>query len=380
MTSLKKILLSAILWCLTCFAFSQTHVRVFYEEGKYGGWPANWGMWNWGNEVLVGYTMADHKDTAGHTYEPKSALAKFSRSLDGGLTWKMEDAYEHGITESTWEHNLHERSKAPEVLKEAIDFKHPDFALTFRMRSATSKGTSFYYTYDRGKNWKGPFDLKVQFPGRNPVGIVSRTDYIVDGKNDMTAFLTVAFNENGKNWREVSCSRTTDGGRTWTHLAWLGPPGRNSIMPSSLRLRKNKLLTLIRRTVPPEMAAYYSEDNGKKWVQSKDPVKVDANGHPPALLKLKDGRLCLVFGIRNAKTMEDGVGMYVTYSKDEGKIWTAPQLLRGKDGASGDMGYPRAVLLPNGKVVATYYYNHLREGNKYRYIACTIFDPSLTKK
>lgn len=363
-------------------SLGQTHVKVMYEEGKYGGWPANWGMWNWGNEILVGYSYADHKDIKGHghSYDPESSLTKFSRSLDGGLTWKMEDAYENGITESTWENNLGAKSKAATRLTEQIDFKNPDFAFTFRMRNSLDGGTSFYYSYDKGHSWSGPFDLSVDFDGPAPAGIVSRSDYIIEGKHSMIAFLTVGFRKADKDWRQVACVRTDDGGKTWQHLSWIGPAEINSIMPASLKLKSGKLLTIIRRTKPPMMVAFESDDNGKTWTQLNDPVKVDANGHPPALVQLDDGRLCLVYGIREASTMDDGIGMYVTYSNDGGKSWEHPTLLRGKDGAAWDIGYPRAVLLPDGKVVATYYYNNVNWGDKYRYISATIFTPENEKQ
>lgn len=378
----KKIVLLSVFVCgvyLSSFtARGQTHVKVMYEKGKYGGWPANWGMWNWGNEILVGYSYADHKDITGHghSYDPKSSLTKFSRSLDGGKTWNMEDAYENGITESTWENNLGERSKSATLLTDQIDFSHPDFAMTFRMRGERFGGTSFYYTYDRGRHWHGPYELDVLFSGPAPVGIVSRSDYIIEGPHSMIAFLTVGFGDEAKNWRQVACVRTDDGGKTWKHLSWIGPTGINSIMPASIKLKSGKLLTIVRRTKPPMMVAFESDDNGKTWTQLKDPVKVDANGHPPALVQLNSGKLCLVYGIREASTMDDGIGMYVTYSDDEGKNWERPALLRGKDGAAWDIGYPRAVLLPDGKVVATYYYNNVNWGDKYRYISATIFDPN----
>lgn len=363
-------------------SFGQTHVKVMYEPGKYGGWPANWGMWNWGNEILVGYSYADHKNIEGHghAYDRTSSLAKFSRSLDGGVTWTMEDAYEHGITEATWEHNIGTKSKAATKLAEPVDFENPDFALTFRTQSELDGRTSFYYTYDRGNHWNGPYDLSVDFDGPAPAGIVSRTAYIVEGKHAMIAFLTVGFRDKRRDWRQVACVRTDDGGKTWKHLGWIGPPEINSIMPASVKLKSGKLLTIIRRTNPPMMVAFESADGGKTWTQLNDPVKVDANGHPPALVALNDGRLCLVYGIREASTMDNGIGMYVTYSSDEGKSWEPPALLRGKDGAVWDIGYPRAVLLPDGKVVATYYYNNVNWGDPYRYISATIFDPERGKE
>lgn len=352
------------------------HVNVFYEKDKFAGWPANWGMWNWGNEVLVGYTLANHKDTTGHNYDVSTSVAQFSRSLDGGLTWTVEDAYAKGITEGTFEHNIGNRSVRPRALTEAIQFQHPDFALTFRMRNAIDGGTSFYYTYNRGQKWEGPFDFKVDFPGSNPSGIVSRTDYLVEDENSMMAFLTVGFGDTAKNWRQVACVRTDDGGISWQFLSWIGEPGINSIMPSSIRLSENKLLTFIRRTKPPRMVSFLSDDNGKSWKQLDDPVVVDANGHPPALLKLNDGRLCLVYGIRKKETMETGIGMYAVFSSDEGQTWSKPSLIQGNDGGTWDIGYPRALQLPDGKVLATYYYNKADKGDKFRYISGSIFNPA----
>jgi hypothetical protein len=37
------------------------HVFVFAERGRFGGWPANHGLWKWGDEILVGFS-------AGTTY------------------------------------------------------------------------------------------------------------------------------------------------------------------------------------------------------------------------------------------------------------------------------------------------------------------------
>lgn len=352
-----------------------THVKVFYEEGRYGGWPANWGIWSWGNEILVGFTAGDHLDKDSHTFDRASSHAMFARSLDGGQTWSIEDAFSSGITEATVEHNLDEKSQPASNLDTSIDFSHPDLALTFRMNTMRDGPSSFYYSYDRGKTWEGAFRLSVDFKDKKPTGIVTRTDYIVESKNEVTAFLTVGFREGDKDWREVACVRTTDGGKTWTHISWIGHTGINAIMPSSVRLGPSNILTLIRRTKPPRMVSFASIDNGSSWQQLDDPVIMDGSGNPPALLKLADNRLCLVYALRSAETRPEGIGMYVAFSSDKGKSWTEPALLRGQDGAVWDIGYPRAVQLPNGNVVAVYYYNNADTGDKYRYIAATIFNP-----
>src|SRR5579871_2332985 len=38
------------------------HVTVYHEPGRFGGWPANHGIWNWGNEILTGFSRGFHKD------------------------------------------------------------------------------------------------------------------------------------------------------------------------------------------------------------------------------------------------------------------------------------------------------------------------------
>jgi hypothetical protein len=369
------------------------HVKVNYEEGKYGGWPANWGIWSWDNEILVSFTKADHKIQPSHTFDVYTAINMFARSLDGGLTWKLQDSYDSGITGSTFEHNIGELSEPSISLPNDINFMDPDFAFTFRAHTLRDGPTSFYYSYDRGNNWNGPYKLEVDFPDhawqieqprqvdfsyREAIaGIVSRTDYIVDGEKEMTAFLTVGFRDGDKNWREVAAVRTKDGGKTWKHLFWLGGQGTNLIMPTSARLNSSRIITTTRHTSPPRIVSYLTEDNGMSWIQLDDPVKVDVNSSPPALLRLHDGRLCLIYHIRRQFTLPDGNGIYAVFSTDEGKSWSKPDLIRGKDGANRDIGYPRAVQLSNGNVVAVYYYNNANDENStpYRYIAATIFNP-----
>src|SRR5690606_16096395 len=133
--------------------------------------------WNWGNEILVGFTQANHLDKKGHAYDVKSSVAEFDRRMDGGESWAIEHAYENGITGATFEHNLGDKAEEARKIMKDMDFLNPDFALTFRMSTERDGPTTFYYSYDRGKSWDGPFKLDVNFGKRKPLGIVARTDY-----------------------------------------------------------------------------------------------------------------------------------------------------------------------------------------------------------
>ena len=41
------------------------HVTVYREPGRYAGWPANYGIWSWGDEVVVAFTAGYPRDDAG---------------------------------------------------------------------------------------------------------------------------------------------------------------------------------------------------------------------------------------------------------------------------------------------------------------------------
>src|SRR5688572_27730612 len=73
------------------------HVRIYREPGRFGGWPANHGIWSWGNEILVGFSAAYFKkrEWMYHQADPdKPEVPAFARSADGGESWIVKEAPE----------------------------------------------------------------------------------------------------------------------------------------------------------------------------------------------------------------------------------------------------------------------------------------------
>ncbi|MEJ2702907.1 MAG: hypothetical protein P8Z79_10750 [Sedimentisphaerales bacterium] len=123
-----------------------THVKVYYERGRFGGWPANHGIWSWGNEILVGYSRGYYKDlgpTRHHIDREKPEEFWLARSVDGGVTWTHEHPAEKGflIPRGEFLHGTETPGLAlPPIidLKEPMDFTHPDFALRTGAKAARS--------------------------------------------------------------------------------------------------------------------------------------------------------------------------------------------------------------------------------------------------
>lgn len=349
------------------------HVKVYYEPGRFGGWPANQGIWNWGNEILVGFSVGWYQDLGPdrhHINREKAEMHWLARSKDGGETWTPFDPGKNGdlIPEPGFLHGKPRTDVDIPFAKDCpggIDFTHPDFAMTVRTTSIHDGEARLWYSYDRGGSWQGPFTL----PDFGTPGTAARTDYVVNSQLDCLLFMTVA-KPDRKEGRPV-CVRTRDGGKTWTLEGWIGAePAGFAIMPATVRTSESGLLSVLRCREDSRrwLAAYASDDNGKTWSFVNNPVSDLGEGNPGALIKLRDGRLCLSYGYR-AKPFS----IRVRLSDDNGQTWGDDIVLRD-DGADRDVGYPRMVQRPDGKVVVVYYISDPKTGPE-RYIGATIFDP-----
>jgi hypothetical protein len=334
------------------------HVIVYREAGRLGGWPANHGIWSWGNEILVGFSAAYHKVNEANRHQQdhsKPEEPRLARSLDGGRTWTVEancDLFPPA-----------QGGREPSDLNEPMDFSRPGFAMTLRFLNNNTGPSLLWFTYDKGRHWQGPF----RFPQFGK-GIAARTDYVVESSRSALVFVTQA-KANGREGRPV-CVRTTGGGLTWKLVSAIGDePSGFSIMPSTVRLADATLLTTVRvhEGEGNRIDAYLSHDNGSSWALQSEVAKTGAlNGNPPSLLRLKDGRLCMTYGYRS-----EPYSIRARLSSDGGKTWGDVLTIRD-GGAAWDLGYPRTVQRPDGKLVSVYYFNDAPHTE--RFIAATIWE------
>lgn len=135
--------------------------------------------------------------------------------------------------------------------------------------------------------------------------------------------------------------RSEDDGRTWKAGSVIGPKhNETDIFP----LGGKRWMAAARVDA---MELFVSEDDGRTW---GEPLRVtkrnEINGH---LMRLKDGRLLLSYGVR----IKGEEGVCAKFSSDEGKTWGEPiRLARSED---RDCGYPATVQRADGKLVTAYY-------------------------
>jgi hypothetical protein len=348
------------------------HVVVFREADRFGGWPANHGIWSWGDEILVGFEVGHFRNTEkGHAIDyTRPAEHVLARSMDGGETWRIErpEGLKPPPGEKVAGVPTGQDGREPVECPGGIDFSNPDFCLTARMTGIHAGNSRFYYSLDRGRVWRGPFKL----PNFGQPGTAARTDYLVEGKQELMMFLTAAKSD-GMQGRTI-CVRTSDGGASWKLVSFVGPEpetGQKAIMPSTVRLSKSNLLTARRQI--QFIDTYRSSDNGATWEFAGIAVPDTGrnNGNPPHMIRLGDGRLVITYGFRSP-----AYGIRARISADEGKAW-GPEIVLRADGGCWDLGYTRTVQRADGRLVTVYYFNDAKDGE--RYIAATIWHPDSSR-
>ncbi len=94
---------------------------------------------------------------------------------------------------------------------------------------------------------------------------------------------------------------------------------------------------------------YVSEDDGCSWQRSQ--TLTGMSMIPGHLLKLRDGRILLSYGIR--LTGCRGIG--IRFSEDKGKTWTKVPTVLVQFGYPTDNGYPSSIERDDGTIVTAWY-------------------------
>jgi hypothetical protein len=340
------------------------HRVVYYEKGRFAAWPANNGIWNWGNEVVVGFFLGYNKENKYHhavDYK-KPMTPAFARSINGGETWTFEEAPDNIAY-----------GKKPVEFKGQINYSAEGFGLR-------NRDNTFCYTYDKGKTWIGPYS----YPDLGLGKMTSRTDYNIESAGEALIFASVQDERVRASLQDRAITiKTDDGGHSFEFVGYMTELDTvRSVMPATVRIDENHLVSAMRRRLdPPEedkyglpqnwIDVYESTDNGKNWKYLAKIANTDTgirNGNPPSMVRLKSGMLVVAYGYRAVP-----YSIRARVSSDNGKTWSKQIILRD-DARIWDIGYCRTVVRNDDKVITVYYYSTSERTE--RHICATIWDPN----
>lgn len=375
------------------------HVTISYDAGAFAAWPFSFGLWAFPDgEVLAGFTRGpcayeQPYDVQHWVVDPLSEQVTL-RSPDLGRTWPAKSlqvvATHHDVERAWFDDATHDVERVgfddatPAAVPDPPDWTAPDFCMTAGFSTPPRRAQHagyIQYSRDRGHTWEGPYS--VPSFGFGHVQVKSHDIVRPDGV--VLLFVTVArvdpidpFLYDRYGHRFVAVYASSDRGVTWRYLSAVlsdSPDSRfvERYYASPALLPDGRIVAALRCQLDganawPEL--YASDDGGWSW---RFLSRIADWGSPTDLVSLRDGRLVAVYGRRTPP-----FGVRARISEDGGGTWE-PELVLRDDGGSFDLGYPRAVELPDGDVIATYYFNSADDAVQcrggVRHIAATIFTP-----
>jgi hypothetical protein len=346
------------------------HLVLYRNEGEFSSWPFNAGMWKISkNEILVGFMniACDYTNLKQLTHRRVEFFGRVAavRSTDGGRSWGEPETIAHNLEVNE------QLNFGNAAVITSHDFSDPNVLLscwTTPNSGAPDAKAWVKLSKDGGRSW-GPAAL---LPECNIPRFQGRSSYLVRPDGVILLFLT-ARPDNNKYDRPVVYA-SYDGGANWTLISYM--PNSNEyriICPSPVQLKDGALIVAVRCKSSMQAAwseIYVSVDEGLTW---KLRSRINEHGDTVHLTLLQDGRLFAVYGYRIPP-----YGIRAKVSEDEGRTW-GPEMILRDDGGSRDLGYPRAVEVRDGEVLATYYFNSKNDSTQMnggiRYIGGTLLKP-----
>ena len=388
------------------------HVKLCYSSERYCGHPRQLPFRNFGGgEIAVShfhapanYSTRENITHGLYHYKGQSQVL-LQRSMDHGETWRLEDEV------VVWDHSrdlaerraIVQRADEEDVSRERIDLTGPDAMVSFA-RHATGQEDSegrpalecfAFRSGDRGRTWETvptrvspPFGYNfVAVDGQQPTQFPDSTMVVpawVDNRNtgtlrdhyDDAIIALYGSDDQGLMWKYMGIVARDDGKS--------GRPGYANLVP----LPSGRLQCYFNRTDDGSRNAIeltYSDDGGYSWGESRPIVAWGqspwAARHRPGQhwngwlyrspwpVRLRDGRIVVLFARRKSPS---GIGLIV--SEDDGGTWSAEAIVRD-DGSRGDLGYPVATELDDGRILTAYYFME-DDGNNFggtRHMAASFF-------
>ena len=324
-------------------------------------------------ELLVAFRRAPDRRSLGeesnsHT-DPNSYLV-LVRSKDNARTWTTDPelifAHPYGGSQDPCMVQLKDGSiictsygwallKPEAAAKMTATPKHGNFVFL---------GGYLLISKDSGRSWQGP-NLPPPMPDSKNIGLFNKPlpaynrGALCQGRDGRLFWVVAEMEQHQPQLTSVHLMISTDQGGTWKYSCPLAQDPKVFFNETSIyETPKGDLVAFIRTAkFNDHTVIARSTDGGKSfhpWVDA------GFQGHPHHALRLPDQRVLLVYGYRHQPF---GIRARVLDAECTNAA-TAPEIVLREDGGTGDLGYPWAALMKDGRVLVTYYFNQ-KDGTRH---------------
>jgi hypothetical protein len=324
-------------------------------------------------ELLVAFRRAPDRKSLGEDrnshIDPNSYLV-LVRSKDNARTWTTEPelifAHPFGGSQDPCMVQLKDgsiicTSYGWSLLKPEVAAK---MVTTPKHGNAVFMGGYNLISRDSGRSWQGPY-LPPPVPSSKNVGLFNKPlpaynrGALCQGRDGRLFWVVAEMEQHKPQITSVHLMISTDQGKTWKYSCPVAQDSKVSFNETSIyETPKGDLVAFIRTAqFNDHTVIARSIDGGKSFQPWQD---AGFQGHPHHALRLPDQRVLLVYGYRHQPF---GIRARILDVECTDAA-TAPEVVLRNDGGTTDLGYPWSVLMKDGRVLVTYYFNQ-KDGTRH---------------
>ncbi len=351
-------------------------IVIYQDDNFYSAFPSI--VVRPSGELLVAFRRAPNRQVfgeGGNSHVDPNSYLVLVRSSDNAQTWSKDPelifAHPFGGSQDPCMVQLQDGSIVCSSYGWARvgDKVAESFTKTIRHGNFVFMGGYLVRSDNGGESWTGPFIPPV-IPGTaienvfgDPCPAYNR-GAMCQGKNGRLYWACASIAQLNPRRTEVHLLTSDDSGRTWNYSCPIAQDEKVTFNETSLyETPRGDLVAFLRTANFEDHTVIARSTDGRKSFQPWEDSGFQ--GHPHYALRLPDNRVFLIYGYRH-----EPYGIRARVLNPECTDFkTAEEIVLRDDGGSGDLGYPWAAMMADGRVLAAYYFN---KENGIRHIAGTI--------